>query len=168
MTSLRVSPRKLLSQPPTPSSGRYLVSSRRRNPQLHLCTRIEFTPHRQLAAHQLGAFAHAPQTVVFGASLLIKMLRVNALPIIPEPQPKLPFVIPDFHFDPLRLCVLEGIAQCFPCDPVDFVSEDRMEILRGSFNIHVKLGSIWVRFTGREFLTQSVYRQRKIAGHDRG
>jgi len=29
-----------------------------------------------------------------------------------------------------------------------------MEILRGSFNLHMKLGSIWVRFTGREFLTK--------------
>jgi hypothetical protein len=96
------------------------------------------------------------------------MLLVNALSVIPDPQPKLPVVIPDFHFDPLRLGVLEGIAQCLPCDPVDFVSEERMEILWGSFNLHVKLGSIWVRFTGREFLTQSVYRQRKIVGHDRG
>src|SRR5208282_4536485 len=96
------------------------------------------------------------------------MLRVNALTVIPDSQPKLPFVIPDFHFDPLRLGMLEGIAQCFPCDPVDFVSEDRMEILRSSFDIHVKLGSIWVRFAGREFLTQSVYRQRKVTGHDRG
>jgi len=43
-----------------------------------------------------------------------------------------------------------------------------MEILRGSFHLHVKLGCIRVGFTGREFLTQSVYRQRKIAGHDRG
>src|SRR5882724_6381667 len=118
MTS-RVSPRQLLSQPPTPSSGRYLVSSRRRNPQLHLCARIKFTPDRQLASHQLGAFAHAPQTVVSGASLLIKMPRLNALPIISDPQPKL------------------------------------------------TLGSIRVRFAGREFSSQSAYRQRNIVGHCR-
>src|SRR6267378_4535598 len=88
-------------------------------------------------------------------------------PIISDPQPKLPFVIPDFHFDPLRLCVLKGIAHCFSCDPVDFISEDWMEIPRGSFNLHAKLGCIWVCFTGREFLTQSINRQRKIAGHHR-
>jgi hypothetical protein len=63
--------------------------------------------------------------------------------------------------------VLEGIAHCFSCDPVDFVSEDRMEILRSAFNRHVKHGCIWVSFTGRELLTQSVNGQRKIAGHDR-
>src|SRR5580704_2753188 len=107
MTSLRVSSRKLLSQPPTPSNGRYLVSSRRRNPQLHLCTRIEFTPDRQLTAHKLGAFAHAPQPLEPGASVITHTLRVNALPIAPDPQPKLPLVIPAFPFDPLRLCVME-------------------------------------------------------------
>jgi hypothetical protein len=78
-----------------------------------LRTRIEFTPHRQFATHQLGAFAHALQTVVSGASLFIKMLRVNTLPVILDSQPQLPFVIPNFHFDPLGLCVLEGIAQGF-------------------------------------------------------
>src|SRR5882762_5241191 len=140
MTS-RVSPRQLLSPPPTPSSGRYLVSSRRRNPQLHLCARIKFTPDRQLASHQLGAFAHAPQTVVSGASLLIKMPRLNALPIISDPQPKLTLVISDFHLDSPRLCVLEGIAQRLACNRV--------------------------RFAGREFSSQSAYRQRNIVGHCR-
>src|SRR5271163_2015909 len=138
-----------------------------RNAQLNLGAGIELTPDSQRTSHQLGAFAHATQTVVPRVAVSIKMLRVNALTVIPDPQPKLPFVITDFHFDPLRLGVLEGIAQRFRCDPVDFVSEDRMEILRGSFNIHMKLGGIWVRFDGSEFLTQGVYRQRKITGHDR-
>src|SRR4029077_2606264 len=143
MTSLRVSTRKLFSQPPTPSGGRPVVSSRRRNPQLHLCTRIEFTPHRQLSAHNLGAFAHAPQTIVSGASVFMQKLRVNALPIIPDPQPKLLLVIPNFHLDPLRMCVVQCIAQCFPSNPVDFVSQYRMEVTGCAFYFHVKLGSIW-------------------------
>src|SRR5713101_4402466 len=79
------------------------------------------------------------------------MLRVNALSLIPHPHAKLPFVIPDFDFDLLRLCVLEGIAQCLAGIPVHFVTEDRMKVPRVSF----KLGSIWVRFAGREFFTQS-------------
>src|SRR5712671_7002488 len=165
---VRVFPREHFRQPRTPSSGRCLVSTGGRNAQLNLRARIELTPDSQFTSHQLGAFAHATQTVVPSVAVSIKILRVNALSVISDPQPKLPFVIPDFHFDPLRLCVLEGIAQCFRCDPVNFVSDDQMEILRGSFNIHVKLGGIWVRFTRSEFLTQSVYRQRKIAGHDRG
>src|SRR6266436_2520642 len=139
-----------------------------RHAQLNLRARIDLTPDGQLTSHQLGSFAHATQTVVPSVAVSIKMLRVDALSVIPDPQPKLPFVIPDFHFDPLRLCVLEGIAHCFSCDPVDFISEDWMEIPRGSFNLYVKLGCIWVCFTGREFLTQSINRQRKIAGHDRG
>src|SRR5258707_984735 len=167
MPSLRVSLRKLLSQPPTASSGRYLVSSRRRNPQLHLCTQIEFTPHRQLAAHKLGALAHAPQTIVSGASVFIQKLRVNALPIIPDPQPKPPLVIPDFHFDPPRPCVVQCIAQCFPSNPVDFVSQYRMEVTRRALYLHMKLGGIWIQFTAREFCSESGNCTREIVGHCR-
>jgi hypothetical protein len=73
------------------SSGSCLVSSRGRNAQLKLRTRIELAPHRQLAAHQLGAFAQATHAVVSGAAAFIEPLRVNAIPIIPQPQ--LPFVM---------------------------------------------------------------------------
>ena len=76
-------------------------------------------------------------------------------------------VIPNFHFDPLRLRVLEGIAQRLARNPVDFVPQDRMKVPWRSFHLHTKLGSIWVRFTAREFLTQSAYRGGKIVGHDR-
>jgi hypothetical protein len=81
-----------------------------RNPQLKLRTRIELTPYRQLTAQEFGAFAHASQAVVSGASAFIQKPWVNALSVIPDLQAKPPFVIPDFHFDPLRLRVLEGIA----------------------------------------------------------
>src|SRR6266550_1216815 len=91
----------------------------------------------------------------------------QCLPVIPDPQPEMPLVIPNFHFDPLRLRVLEGIAQRLARNPVDFVPQDRMKVPWRSFHLHTKLGSIWVRFTGREFLTQSAYRGGKIVGHDR-
>jgi hypothetical protein len=35
-------------------------------------------------------------------------------------QPKLPFVIADFDFNLVCLCVLECVAQCLPCNPADF------------------------------------------------
>src|SRR5712671_1470225 len=164
---VRIFPREHFRQPRPPSTGRCLVSTGGRHAQLNLRARIELTPDSQLTSHQLGAFTHATQTVVPSVAVSLKMLRVNALSVISDPQPKLPFVIPDFHFDPLRLRVLEGIAHRFSCDPVDFISEDWMEIPRGSFNLHAKLGCIRVCFTGREFLTQSINRQRKIAGHHR-
>ena len=37
-----------------------------------------------------------------------------------------------------------------------------MEAARNPFHIDLKLGSIWVRFAGREFFAQSAYRQCKI------
>jgi hypothetical protein len=45
-----------------------------------------------------------------GAPFFIKELGVHTLPVIPDPQPKLPFLVPDFHFDLPRLCVPEGVA----------------------------------------------------------
>src|SRR6266581_3445249 len=147
---------QLLSQPRTPSTGRCLVSTGARNPQLNLRTRFQLTPHRQLTSQQLGAFAHTTQAVVSGALVFIQMLRVNALSIIPYPHPKLPFVIADFHFDPLRLCVLEGIAHGLAGYPVDFVPQDRMEALRGSFHLHLKLRSIWVLFANARSLLTAV------------
>ncbi len=102
-----------------------------------------------------------------GTLIVIQKLRVNPLTIVPHPQPKLPFVIPDFHFDPLRLCVLESIAHCLAGNPIDFVSQYRTEVPRRPFHPHMKLGSIRVRFAARQFFSQSVYRQREVVGHHR-
>src|SRR6266478_5444284 len=142
-------PTKLMSDWPATSAA---IPSRRRTWSSTARIRIELAPNRQLTSHELRAFAHTAQTVVPGGPVFIKMLGVDALSVIPDPQPKMPFVIPDFHFDPLRLCVPEGVAKCLPCDPVDFVPQYRMEILGRAFHLHMKLGSIGVRFTGREFL----------------
>ncbi len=129
-------------------------------------TGIQFTPHRQLAAQQFGAFAHATHPVVSGARVF-QMLRVNALPVVPHPQPELSFVIVDFHFHPLRIRVLEGIAHGLACNAVDLVSRDRMQVPRRAFHLHIKLGAIGVRLTAPEFFAQSAYCQRKIVGHHR-
>src|SRR5439155_23037639 len=87
---------------------------------------------------KLGAFLHAMQTPVPGAPLLLKNLRVNAAPVIPDPQTKASFVIPDFHFDLPRLCVPEGIAHCLARNPVDFVADDRMQVPRRAFHLHTE------------------------------
>jgi len=50
--------------------------------QLNLRTRIELAPHRQLAADNFGAFAHAVQPVVSRAPVFTKQLRVDSLSII--------------------------------------------------------------------------------------
>jgi len=81
-------------------------------------------------------FAHTRQAPVFGAPFVTTHACVNAASIIPDPYPKLPFVIPDFHFDPPRPCVTECIAQSFPCYPVDLVPQDRMQLLWRTFHLH--------------------------------
>jgi len=62
------------------------------------------------------------------ASTVTQKLRVDALSIISDQQAKLAIVISDYHIDPLRLRVLKGIAQGLSCDPVNFVSQDRMKL----------------------------------------
>jgi hypothetical protein len=54
----------------------------------------------------------------------------------------------DFHFDMPRLCVPECIPQCFDRDPIDFVAHDRMQILRGPFQLYLENGCTFVGFIG--------------------
>jgi hypothetical protein len=51
-------------------------------------------------------------------------IGVDALAIIPDPQPNLLLVIADLDFNLLRPCVPECIAQRLTCDPVDLVTHE--------------------------------------------
>ena len=103
-----------------------------------------------------------------GAPLFLKNLRVDALPVIPDPQAKLPFVIVDFHFDLPRLSVPRGIAQRLAGNPVDFVADDRMQVPRRAFYLHPQDGGIPVSFIGCEFFSESADGQGKVVGDHRG
>lgn len=63
-------------------------------------------------------------------------IHTNA--IIPHPNPKLLRVIPDFNLDPARPRVPESIAQRFSRYPIDFIPQDRMEVLRRALHFHRK------------------------------
>src|SRR5262249_39937793 len=122
-----------LIAPPMPSSSSCLrrcrtrlcdglsVCNGSRDSQLDLCSGIVLTPHGQLAPNQLGAFMHPGQTVVSGARASLKNFCVNALSVVPDVQPKLPLVVSDFHFDPARVCMPEGIANPLGSNPVDII-----------------------------------------------
>src|SRR6266700_6142606 len=104
---------------PTARCGRFGVRDGGGNGQLGLHTGVEFTPDRELTSHKFGAFVHTRQTVVSGAPASIQERRINALAVVPHPQPKLPLVVADFHFYSLRVCVSECITQRLASDPVD-------------------------------------------------
>src|SRR5258708_992545 len=159
--------RELLGQPGTPPTSRILIRAGSRNSQLNLGARTDITPNRKRAAQKLCAFAHASQTKVPRTAFVTQTFRVNALAIVANPQTKLLFVVPDFHFDLLCIGVLEGIAYRLACNPVDFVPQDRMEIPRGSFHLHIELGTIWVHFTAPNFFTQSADCQPTVVAHPR-
>lgn len=65
-------------------------------------------------SNDFGALAHTVQTKMPVAPTLREHCRVDALSVVPDVRPKLPFAIVEFHFDVLRLDVREGIAQCLP------------------------------------------------------
>src|ERR1700687_5055907 len=96
------------------------------------------------------------------------MLRVDALSVVPDSQPKLPFIIPNFHFYLARLCVPECISQRLTRNPVDFISEYWMQVPWGAFHRYLTDGGIPVGFIGREFFSECGYSHGKIVGHDRG
>src|SRR5262249_32653729 len=97
----------------TAPTWRFGVSNGGGNGELGLWAGIDLTPNRQLTAPNPGAFMHAGQAVVSSAPVSAQNLRVNALSVVAHSQPELPPVIADFHFNPPRTCVAEGIAHGF-------------------------------------------------------
>jgi hypothetical protein len=96
-----------------------------------------------------------------------KKLRVNAFPVVRNPQPEFRFVVPEFHFDLARLRVPEGVAQRLGSNPVDFVAEDRMQIPWRAFHRYLKDGSILVGPVGRELFSDGPYGNREVIRLDR-
>src|ERR1700741_5474423 len=62
----------------------------------------------------------------------------------------------------------ERIAQRFARNPVDFVPDDRMEVLRCAFHLHLKEGRILVDAFSSEFFSESPYRRGVVIGLDGG
>ena len=64
--------------------------------------------------------------------------RVDALSIVPDAQPKQPFAIPYVRFDIARLCMAESISYRLTSNSVDFVPQDRMQVLWRAFHHHME------------------------------
>src|ERR1700674_4438921 len=88
----------LAEYPKTTAAGGCPIRNRTWNAQLHFCSRSDFAPHVELRTHLLGALAHSGQTPVSITSR-VHELRVDALSIIPDTQPKKTFAIRDVRFD---------------------------------------------------------------------
>ena len=65
--------------------------------------------------------------------------RIHALSVVPHAQSELVIPIADFNFYLLRLGVMEGVAQRFGSDFIDFVTEDRMELSRLTLNRYAEI-----------------------------
>src|SRR5262245_50981790 len=94
--------------------------------KIHLGAQARLTPHVEMAADKRGALAHAGQAEVSGP-LFAEHRSLDALAVVSYPYLELLVVVPDFHFDPARLRVPEGITQSLAGDPVDVVPENRVK-----------------------------------------
>src|ERR1700761_3348918 len=75
------------------------IAERGRKAQLDLRSRIRRTPDRELTANKLGPLAHAAQAIVPHLPTVGERLRIDALAVIPNLQPKLTLIEMKLHFD---------------------------------------------------------------------
>jgi len=101
------------------------------NAQLNLRAGSEFrSRHPFFSANALGALrASRSSPNVRRAPFVTEHARVDAASIIPDPYLKLAFVHTGFPLLSRRARALaKCIAQAFPCNPVDFVPQHRMQV----------------------------------------
>src|SRR5271166_791821 len=123
---------KCLRQPRTPTIGR--VGDAGGKSQFHFGPGINLAPYCQLASYECGAFPHARQAVMALAALSRENRRINALSVIPHPQPEALIVITDLDLDLLCVCMKKGVPECFGSNLIHFVAKDGMQISRLALN----------------------------------
>ena len=104
------------------------VSNRGRDSQLDLCAGALLAPNLQLSADPSGPLAHSRKAIMSRAPF-VQHGGIHPDAVIPHPDAKLTWIVSDFGFDPLRPRVVEGVAQRFARNPVDFVAYYRMQVL---------------------------------------
>src|SRR5580658_2086727 len=112
------------------------ISHRSRQPQLDFRAGAALTPDLQFPTDVLGAFAHSRQTKMSLQTFLPEYTRFNPSPIIPNADTKVLCAVPDFNFDPPRPRMVERVAHGFGGDPVDFISQDRMQVFGRALDFH--------------------------------
>ena len=124
------------------AAGMTSVSHRRGDSQFQLRVSPVFAPDFQLSAGTFRALAHAGQTVVTGAPFLAKHIRIDSGSVVPHPDAKLPYIVPDFHFDSPRPRVVERVAQRLARNAVDVIPQDRMQVLWSTLNFQRQNGRL--------------------------
>src|SRR5271165_1996276 len=102
--------------------------------QFHFGSRVDFAPNGQLTSNNGGALPHAGQSVMSLPALSRENRCINALSVIPSPQPEALIVITDFDLDLLCVCMKKGVPECFGSNLIHFIAEDGMQISRLALN----------------------------------
>jgi hypothetical protein len=92
---------------------------------------------------------------------------INAFSIVPHAQSKLLIVIADFDLNLPCPGVLKRVPQGFASDPVNLVTENRMQISRLALNGDSESRSLGGR-VGCKFFSKRTYGEREIVALDCG
>src|SRR5262249_12830572 len=99
---------------------------------------------------------------------LAENLRVYTFAVIPNPQTQITLIILYLHLDAPSLSVVECIAQRLACNPINVITQDRIEVTRRALDRNIKVSSTWNSLLSCELFAQSLNRYSQIVGNDHG
>src|SRR5262249_52741000 len=141
------------------------IGNRGGNAGVNFRTGIYLTPDFQLPPHKVCALAHSLQAPMSRAPVS-ENLRGYTLPVIPHPQPQLIlFIFYPLPHAPL-LSVVECIAQRLARNPIDVITQDRIEATRRALDRNMEQRSILAGLLGCKLLAESLNRYSEIVGDD--
>ena len=115
-------------QPQSLAAMRCSISNSGRNSQFRFRARTRFAPQFQLAPRSVSRAPGCPASPSApGARLPRRILRVDALSIVANPQPEELAVIRDFRLDAAGVRMVKGVPQHLARDPVNLVPKKRRQ-----------------------------------------
>src|SRR5262249_26228294 len=108
------------------------------------------TPELHLRADLLRALPDSLQPPVIGAPALLEDLRIDATPVVPNPQAKVPRVVGDFQLDAARCRMGQGIEQGLSPDGTGLLHDRRIPLVGPAFDDGLEAGSALLRALSRD------------------
>src|SRR5271166_3500929 len=97
------------------------VSHRARHGQHRFGARPRFAPEVEFASKSIGAFPHSREPIMSGTPAGFEDFGIDSFSVVANVQEELAALVADLDLDPFGLGVVEGVAEQFPRDPVEFV-----------------------------------------------
>src|SRR5260221_4751747 len=124
------SPYSLAEQTEPAAISRRSVDNGTVDAQVDFRTNSGPAPDVQRTGHLSGAFAHALETIVAGASFFERTL-LNAVTVVSYTYAKCPFAVGNLGVDAPGTSVTERVAKCFTRNTVHLIANNRVQISCG-------------------------------------